>query len=181
MQITSGIISAARDGDETAQAAIVTHFMPKIRFFASVHVPGVEKEDLQQEGLVALFRAIDRWDSAGTASFETYAVCCIRNGIRDACDRALRKKHLPLNTAVETPEDICSPGPEEQALHAERYRAVVRTLHTRLTPLEKRVLVAHLNGLHHGEIAQRLGINCKSVENALGRVRAKLKNDRDLE
>ena len=154
--------------------------MPGIRRSAAANVaPGLEREDAEQEGLIALFRAIGSYRTQNDVSFETYAMRCIRNGITDARLRASRKKHHPLNHSVPMEEDPSTPGPEEQAVDREQYRATVRILRTDLSATERRVLLMRLDGADYRTIAQKLNISPKAVDNALARVRAKLKNRRD--
>ncbi len=176
MNITPALLQRARQGDETAQSAIIAHLMPCIRRTAAASlVPGLEREDAEQEGLIALFRAIDTFDEKAGASFDTYAIRCIRNGINDARVRATRRKHQPLNQSVPLDETQSTPGPEEQAMHKEAYRATVRLLRTRLSATERRVLLQYLDGASYEQIAQKLDMDVKAVGNALTRVRTKLK------
>lgn len=180
MYITSAMLCAARQGDETAQSAIIAHLMPCIRRMAADNLaPGLEQEDAEQEGLIALFHAMDTYDPEGTARFETYAARCIHNAIVDARLRCGRKKHQPLNQSLPLDERQSTPGPEEQAVRREEYRATIRILRTGLTPTERRVLLAYLDGASYQEIARRLGMNTKAVGNALFRVRKKLKAGRE--
>ncbi len=182
MYITPTLLQRARQGDEAAQSAIITHLMPMIHRTANANLtPGLEREDAEQEGLIALFRAIDSYDPQAGASFDTYAIRCIRNGISDARIRATRKKYQPLNQSVPLDERQSTPGPEEQALHREAYRATVRIIRTGLSPIERRVLLLYLDGASYSQIAQRLDISTKAVDNALSRVRSKLKNGRQLD
>lgn len=181
MTITSAQLNLARQGDEAAQAAIITRLMPVIRRLAAAGaVPGLEREDAEQEGLIALFHAIDTYREGEDASFSTYAIACIRHGIADARIRAGRKKHLPLNQSVPLDENQSTPGPEEQALGREDYRATVRIIRTGLSATEREALLLYLDGATYQEIAARLDISPKAVDNALSRVRTKLRNGRKL-
>ena len=181
MNITPQLLELARRGDETAQAAIITRLLPGIRRVAADStVPGLEREDAEQEGLIALFRAIESYRPQKEVSFETYAMCCVRNGIADARLRAGRKKHQPLNHSVPLEDTSPAvPGPEEQAVDREQYHATVRILRSGLTPTERRVLLLRLDGCDYRTIARKLDISPKAVDNALTRVRAKLKNRRE--
>ena len=180
MNVTPAMLESARQGDETAQAAIIARMMPGIRRIAAGSiVPGLEREDAEQEGLIALFRAIESYRAQDNVSFETYAMRCIRNGISDARQCAGRKKHHPLNTFVSIEEGPPTPGPEEQAVDQEQYRATVRILRTNLSTVERKVLLLRLDGADYRTIAEKLDISPKAVDNALARVRAKLKNRRD--
>lgn len=182
MNITPQLLELARRGDETAQAAIIARLLPGIRRVAADStVPGLEREDAEQEGLIALFRAIESYRPQEEVSFETYAMCCVRNGITDARLRAGRKKHQPLNHSVPLEDNAPAvPGPEQQAVDREQYHATVRILRSGLTLTERRVLLLRLDGCDYRTIARKLNISVKAVDNALTRVRAKLKNRRDL-
>ncbi len=182
MNITPQLLELARRGDETAQAAIITRLLPGIRRVAADStVPGLEREDAEQEGLIALFRAIESYRPQEEVTFETYAMCCVRNGITDARLRAGRKKHQPLNHSLPLEDSAPAiPGPEQQAVDREQYHATVRILRSGLTPTERRVLLLRLDGGDYRTIARKLNISVKAVDNALTRVRAKLKNRREL-
>ena len=176
MNITPQLLELARRGDETAQAAIITRLLPGIRRVAADStVPGLEREDAEQEGLIALFRAIESYRPQKEVTFETYAMCCVRNGIADARLRAGRKKHQPLNHSVPLEDTAPAvPGPEEQAVDREQYHATVRILRSGLTPTERRVLLLRLDGHDYRTIARKLDISPKAVDNALQRVRRKV-------
>ena len=181
MTITPALLERARQGDEAAQSAIIAHLMPHIRRAAAANlVRGLEREDAEQEGLIALFGAINTYQPQRHAAFDTYAIRCIRTAIADARRRAGRKKHLPLNQSVPLDERQAIPGPEEQAVHREEYRATIRILRTRLSAVERRVLLLYLDGCSYQAIARRLGLTVKAVGNALTRARSKLKNGREL-
>jgi len=90
---------------------------------------------------------------------------------------ACRKKHLPLNTSVPLEESTPAPGPEEQAIEQERYNSWKARMAARLSPLERQVLGLYLQGLSYAAIGVQLGRTTKSVENALGRARAKLRRN----
>lgn len=172
-------LQRAKEGDEQALAALIARQMPLIRALAARSVsPGLEFEDAVQEGLIALFFAMGSYDGARGASFSTYASVCIRSGIADAVRRAGRRKHAPLNRSVPLDDAGHVPmagGPAEEAEAREQYRATMHQLETRLSSLEKQVLALFLDGLSYGAIARRLGVGEKAVDNALQRVRAKLR------
>ena len=176
MQDLLELVERSRGGDEAALAALITRMMPVIRA-AAAHVvcPGLEFEDAVQEGLIALFHAVRSFDPAREASFSTYAGRCIRNAAADAARAAQRRKHAPLNTSVPLEEQQSSPGPEEALLEDERYVSTMRTIEQRLSAREKQVLALYLLGEPYDAIAGRLSIPKKAVDNAMQRVRAKLR------
>lgn len=169
-------ILAARSGNDAALAAIIARFMPLIRRAARRAArPGLDFDDAVQEGLIGLFSAIQNYDEAGAASFQTYAGVCIQNAIFSAMRTAARKKHAPLNQSVPLSGTELVPGPEDQAIAKDQVRQTLARAQRLLSPLEKRILRLHLDGMSHRDIAARLGKSPKTVDNALARVRRKLK------
>ncbi len=175
-QFTPELVEQARMGDEAAIAGVIARMMPAIRYSAAGAIgPGMELEDAVQEGIIGLFRALKSYDESRGASFETYAVSCIQHAQLAAKRAAGRKKHLPLNSSVPLEENTPAPGPEELAIANERYEGWMRRMETRLSALEREVLGLYLQGLSYQAIGTRLGRSAKSVENALSRARAKLR------
>lgn len=174
--IAYGEIEAARSGSEPALASIIARRMNLIRRLASRAVaPGLDMEDAVQEGLIGLFQAIETYHPDRNATFATYSAICIQNSIASARKAAGRKKHAPLNQSVPLAEQQSIPGPEEQAILNEQVSITMARMHTRLSPLERSVIRRSLAGDTRKEIARRLGLSVKSVENALLRARHKLK------
>lgn len=173
-------ILRARAGQEAAMAAVLTHMMPVLRRFAARAVcPGLEYDDALQEGIIGLFGAIKTYHPGG-ASFETYAAVCIRNAVTAAQRLAGRKKNAPLNQSLPLEEQADPSGPEELAIRREQLRNTVSDIRSRLSPFEQTVLAAHLAGGSYRQIARRLGCTPKAVENALVRLRRKLRGGHSL-
>ncbi len=172
-------LAALRSGDEAALARVIACMMPAIRRSASMCTcPGLEFDDAVQEGIIGLFRAIETFDSNRSASFETYATVCIQNAQVSAQRAAGRKKHGPLNTSVPLEDDLSAPqplGPEELAIQNEQSAHWRQWLDQHLSPFEREVLSLFLQGASNAQIAAALGRTPKAIENALGRVRRKLK------
>lgn len=174
--VTYAEIEAARGGSEPALASIIARRMNLIRRLASrAATPGLDFEDAVQEGLIGLFQAIESYRTGKNASFSTYSAICIQNAIASARKSAGRKKHAPLNQSVPLSEQQSIPGPEEQAILNEQVSITMSRMRTRLSSLERAVIRMALAGDSRGEIARRLGLSPKSVENALLRARRKLK------
>ena len=170
------LIEQARAGDEQALAGLIARKMPEIRNLAAKAVqPGLDFDDAVQEGIIGVFSAIGTFSAQRGASFSTYAGVCIQNAITSAARAAGRNKHAPLNTSVPYNETESTPGPEELLVQSERYSQTMQSIGTRLSGLEKQVLLLFLDGSSYGAIAKRLSISEKAVDNALQRVRAKLK------
>lgn len=169
-------IEQARHGDEQALAAVLRRQMPQIRSLAAKAVgPGLDYDDAVQEGLIGLLSALRTFDGEKGAAFSTYANTCVQNAIASAVRGAQRKKHAPLNTSVPYTEQESAPGPEELLMQSERYHQTMQSIDTRLSAMEKQVLGLFLDGCSYGVIAKRLEISEKAVDNALQRVRLKLK------
>lgn len=169
-------IEQARNGDEQAIAGLIARQMPQIRSLAAKAVrPGLDFDDAVQEGIIGLFSALETFDAQKGAAFATYANVCVQNAIVSAVRAAGRSKHAPLNTSVPYTETESTPGPEELVMQSERYTQTMQSIDTRLSALEKQVLALFLDGCSYGEIGARLNLSEKAVDNALQRVRAKLK------
>ena len=167
-------IEQARNGDEQAIAGLIARQMPQIRSLAAKAVrPGLDFDDAVQEGIIGLFSALETFDAQKGAAFATYV--CVQNAIVSAVRAVGRSKHAPLNTSVPYTETESTPGPEELVMQSERYTQTMQSIDTRLSALEKQVLALFLDGNSYSAIAKRLNVSEKAVDNALQRVRAKLK------
>lgn len=185
------LISMARSGDCDAEEYLLKKYTPmvkkEIRF---LYLVGAETEDLAQEGMLGLFKAIRDYDTTGTASFLTFATICVRNQIKSAITASNRKKHMPLNTSIslyvsgEDEENGLSlsdvietrqeRNPEELVLEEEKKREMYARIEKKLSSFEKEVLKHYLTGLSYADIAEAVGKTEKSVNNALTRIRKKL-------
>ena len=179
-KITDDLLALAQDGDETAVAALIARMMPSIRKgAAAATAPGLDFEDAVQEGLIGLFEAVRRYDAAAGTSFASFAAACITHAQQDARRAALRKKHAPLNYSVPLPDaeelPLPGPNPEEQAIASEQYAATMERMQTKLSPLERSILLATLNGQTAAQIARQKQLAPKAVANALARARRKLR------
>lgn len=175
--ITPAELAAAKSGNETALAAIIARYMNFIRRLARLSItPGLDFDDAVQEGLIGLFSAIERYEEGRGAAFNTYAAVCIKNSVLTAQKAAGRKKHSPLNYSVPIPAAQSTPGPEEQAIQTENLHGTLERMRKTLSPFELEVLNLSLAGYSQREIALKLGRQPKAVENALVRLRRKLRN-----
>ncbi len=143
--------------------------------------PGLDADDLVQEGLVGLFRAVESYDKDRGASFPTYAVTCINNSMNTAVKQATRKKHAPLKGYLSLSDEqsdealIDSESPEDLAIRTEEYDAVMARIKAELSDMERNVLELYLKGYDYLAVAKQLDTTPKSVDNALQRARNKLK------
>jgi RNA polymerase sporulation-specific sigma factor len=193
-QVEDGfLIALAKTGDPTAYSRLVTRYRGFVRLKASSYfLAGGDSEDLIQEGLIGLYKAIRDYRTDRESSFRNFAELCITRQIITAVKTATRNKHTPLNQYVsfsapagssadeEAPtleELIASPSvndPAKQAISAEELRSLVGCLSTSLSQLESSVLALYLDGRSYEEIGGRLDCDTKTVDNALQRVKRKV-------
>ena len=181
------LVKSAREGDSEAADVLVANYKNLVRRKANAFfLIGGDTDDLIQEGMIGLFKAVRDYDETREASFLNFATICIDRQLRTAIERNNRKKHLPLNTYVsidnegdaepleETLRSLQAVSPEELVIRAEDLAEIRRRASEELSPMEKEVLSLHLSGLSYMQIAETLGKNQKSVDNALQRIRKKL-------
>lgn len=172
------LVRMTKDGDRAALNALLHRHTAMVRAIASRSFgASLETDDLVQEGMLGLLAAVYSYVPDQAASFHTYASVCVSNRIASAVRAASRLKHSPLNSYVPLSEADGSAGnnPEDLVLAEEQAEYLLSFLSKSLTTLETKVLRLHLTGKSYTAIAEELNINVKSVDNALQRVRAKLK------
>ncbi|MBQ9279173.1 MAG: RNA polymerase sporulation sigma factor SigH [Lachnospiraceae bacterium] len=155
----------------------------------AVYLIGAEPDDLMQEGMIGLFKAIRDFEADKGTVFSTFATLCVRRQIKTAINNSNRKKHIPLNNYIsiyaENEEygyelednlesDDNNSNPEDMMIAKEKSKALNEQIEKKLSSFEKKVLSCYLDGLSYQEIAQRLDKTEKSVDNALQRIRRKL-------
>ena len=193
-QVEDGfLIALAKTGDPTAYARLLGRYRGFVRLKASSYfLAGGDSEDLIQEGLIGLYKAIRDYRSDRESSFRNFAELCITRQIITAVKTATRNKHAPLNHYVsfsspagsaaddEAPTlDELIPGsavndPARRVVSSEELRSLVGCLSTSLSQLESSVLSLYLDGRSYDEIGLRLGCDTKTVDNALQRVKRKV-------
>ena len=165
------------DGCREAEEELVKRYLRPVRVCARPYfLAGGDSEDLIQEAMFGLLKAIREFDPGRDARFKTFAEVCIRNRIRSAVTNAARSKHAPLNDSVpfESPMLGVGASPEEQYISREEETELLTCLEQQLSPLEHRVLDFFLLGLSYQEISEQVGRPIKSVDNAVQRVRRKV-------
>ncbi len=175
--LDTAILAKARNNDEAAIASLVKQFSPIIRAISrSYFIYGGDGEDLYQMGLIGFYDALKSFDETKNVEFTKYAKVCIHNKILDAVKESTRKKHLPLNNAVEydTIKDADGTDPEKIFLVREQLLSVYSAIDFKLSDYEKYVLNMYIDGFSYPEISQRVGKSVKSVTNAIARIRNKL-------
>ncbi len=175
------LAALARNGDADAISALIARFIPVIKskvLFYKDGWPG--HDDLFQEGMLGLLSAAKTFDPSREASFKTYASVCIGNRITSSIRGATGKKRIPENQFVSLEDEelpLTEPhlNPEEVVLDNEAVETIQAAFSKLLSPFEYKVLMLYLNGHSYEEIAVQLDSTAKSVDNALQRVRRKLK------
>ena len=180
----------AQAGDREAEDILIRRYVEMIRGKAHLYfIVGADSEDVIQEGMIGLFKAIHDYSGNREATFKTFAELCINRQILTAVKTASRRKHQPLNDSVSlsTPVDETGGGTLEESLGgdmASNPEAVFmeNTLSLLLTDenstlfssTERRVLKEYLAGKKYPEIAQSLGKSYKTIDNAMQRIRKKI-------
>ncbi len=184
------IIELIRSGNQEATEYLVKKYYPLvIKSTRTLFLIGADDEDLTQEGLIGLFKAIQSYDRDNTASFYTFAQLCIKRQIYSAIKAFNREKHTPLNSyisfyssanendiqLIENLEADIRTNPEHVILDQETSSNINRLLSSRLSKMEKIVLPLYLDGMSYNDIAKTIGKPTKSVDNAVSRIRDKVK------
>ena len=187
------LVVRARNGDQVALDALMRRYAGFVRLKASSYfLAGGDSEDLIQEGLIGLYKAVRDFRADKETSFRSFAELCVTRQIITAIKTATRFKHQPLNQYISfshTPagqdsEGECTlgdalPGPSTNdpsvcVISTEELQSLVFTLGTGLSPLESDALRCYLEGLSYEEMADELGCDCKTIDNALQRVKRKI-------
>lgn len=142
---------------------------------------GAENEDLIQEGMIGLYKAIQTFDETKHASFKTFASLCIKSQIQSAVKMANRNKNKVLNEVMLEDNEqqmylVISkdPNPEDRVINHEDYMQTKSEINKSLSLLEKQILKQYLLGKNYQQIANTLCLDKKSVDNGLNRIRKKL-------
>ena len=187
----------ARDSDEAALEVLLNKYKNFVRSKArSYFLIGADHEDIVQEGMIGLFKAVRDFRPDKLASFRAFAELCVTRQIITAIKTATRQKHIPLNsyvslnrpiydeesdrTLMDVLSEVQMAGPEELLISREDYSSVENRISEVLSDLEMEVLNSYLEGKSYQEIAEDLGRHVKSIDNALQRVKRKLEKSLDL-
>ncbi len=185
------LIDRLREGESSIIDYIMDKYKNLVRSKArSMYILGADTEDLIQEGMIGLFKAVRDYDCGRDASFFTFADLCVSRQMYTAVQASQRKKHWPLNYAVslsgEEKEEnkgllqefvLSGPrhNPEALFLDKESTELLELQIEKELSPFEKQVLDLHMTGMSYSQIARVLGRDEKSTDNALQRVKGKIK------
>ena len=176
------------NGNREAEEILVTRYNRLVRTCARpFFLIGGDSEDLTQEGMVGLIKAVREYDAEKEASFRTFAEICIRNRLYSVLRAAARDKHLPLNQSVplDTPffdsnsytsvtSQLAQCSPEDFLIDREHTANLLSGVRKQLSEFEAKILGYYLDGLSCREIAETVGKSPKSVDNAVQRIRRKV-------
>ena len=186
------LIERIRMGDSDAEDVLYIRYKQVVRSKARTYfLVGADREDIIQEGMIGLYKAVCDYEFGKQASFRAFAELCITRQIITAIKSATRKKHIPLNTYVSLSRPVYEDGdgertlidvlettrisdPEEALIGRESYEAVARDIENALSKLEREALSLYLQGLSYQQIAAAMGRSTKCVDNAIQRVKKKL-------
>jgi RNA polymerase sporulation-specific sigma factor len=189
--VDEDIVGLAREGSTAALEYLIVKYKNFVRAKArSYFLIGADRDDIMQEGMIGLYKAIRDFRSDKLSSFRAFAELCITRQIITAIKTATRQKHIPLNSYVSlnkpiydedsdrTLLDVISgtkvSDPEELLISREEFGDIEQKMGEILSELEWQVLMAYLDGRSYQEIAESLDRHVKSIDNALQRVKRKL-------
>lgn len=185
------LILRLRDGEQGIEDYIMNKYKNLVKSKAkSMFILGGESDDLIQEGMIGLFKAIRDYDAGRDASFFTFADLCVSRQLYTAVSASGRKKHMPLNTYVslsyddsgddsvilyDSYQDNALNNPERMLIDQENVDTIEKLIVSELSDFERQAIELHLTGMSYSQIARVLGKDDKSTDNALSRAKNKLK------
>ena len=185
------LISQIKEGNEQALTYLLNRYKPLVNHKVSKYfMVGAEKEDIIQEGMIGLYKAIRNFDSSKQNSFKTFANICVERQLITAIKTSTRQKHMPLNSYVslnisaytneddsielmETYDNKSIEDPLETMMKKEFYKEIKTTIQNSLSKFEKQVLDRFIQGESYEMIARKVDAPVKSVDNAIQRIRKK--------
>lgn len=179
------LIQKMRDG----QTGISDYLMEKYKDFVrsrarAMYLIGGETDDLIQEGMIGLFKAVRDYVPERDTSFRTFACICIDRQLYSAIQSNNRQKHIPLNSYISLSDEVDEgllrelwvENPESIVIDRENAVLLQEEINNRLSSMERKVLELYLKGYGYQKIAEILGKTPKSADNALQRIRAKVRD-----
>ena len=185
------IISQIKEGDEQALSFLLDKYKDLVNSKVGKYfIIGAEREDIIQEGMIGLYKAIRGFDHCKQNTFKTFANLCIERQLITAIKSSNRQKHMPLNSylslntsaydndedgteLIETFEVDTIEDPLETIMKKESFDEIQKTMHKSLSKFEEQVLDRYIQGESYEIIAKRLDTPVKSVDNAIQRIRKK--------
>ena len=192
------LIGQYREGQLEAVEVLVQRYKPFVRKkIRSNYYIGADKEDLLQEGMIGLFKAICDYNPDREAAFKSFATICVTRQLSTAFKTATRQKHLALNTSISLSSKVGQnddenitlmdllegnqdSNPENLMIHQEALESLQSNIKESLSDLEWEVLMLHSQGRNYHEISKNTGKSIKSIDNALQRIKRKLMDKRGL-
>ncbi|MCR4588413.1 MAG: sigma-70 family RNA polymerase sigma factor [Lachnospiraceae bacterium] len=193
------LIAQLREGDESITEYLIIKYKNLVRSRAStMYILGGDKDDLLQEGMIGLVKAIRDYDFGRDACFLTFAELCINRQLYNAVQASQRKKHSFLNTYVSLNQEVAEngetstvqqiierlespiPNPEDLLIDHENLKQLEAYLAETLSPFEQEVLGLYITGMDYVTIAKVLGKSEKSTDNALQRIKTKIRKKADF-
>ncbi len=186
------LVERVREGDEKAIDVLLTRYRHYARAKArSYFLAGADKEDIVQEGMIGLFKAVRDFQADRNTAFRAFAELCITRQIITAIKTATRQKHIPLNSYVSLNKPVLTEDegerplidslgnradldPAEMLISSEEIDNIKASMARLLSSLETEVLQLYMDGKSYQEIADHLGRHVKSIDNALQRIKRKL-------
>ncbi len=185
------LVEIARAGSKRALDFLMVKYKNFVKAKArSYFLVGADREDIVQEGMIGLYKAVRDFRPEKLSSFKVFAELCIQRQIITAIKTATRQKHIPLNSYVSLNKPIYDEesdrtlmdvlegshisNPEQLLISREEFNQIEKRMGEMLSDLEWQVLMAYLDGKSYQEIADQIGRHVKSVDNALQRVKRKL-------
>ncbi len=191
------LAAMAKEGSETAEEILIDKYKGLAKLKAKAYfIAGGDQEDVVQEGMIGLMKAVRNFDPEREASFKTFASTCITNQIIKAIRNADREKNHPLNEAVSLSDTVESADenltigdivrasmfdePEQKLIYQEMVDRIVAAINANFSQLERDVFRKKLEGKNYIDIARELGKSPKTVDNAIQRVRHKVTSILDM-
>ena len=177
------LVEMVHQGNTEALDYLITKYRSFVRMKGrSYFLIGADKEDILQEGMIGLYKAIRDFKEEKLSSFRAFAELCITRQIITAIKTATRQKHIPLNSYISLDKPIYDDiiagsvvdDPEELIINRENYDYMEGKMGEILSELEQQVLSLYLDGQSYQEISEELNRHVKSIDNALQRVKRKL-------
>jgi len=184
------LLAKAKQGEDDALNELLGKYKSLVNKIArSYFLLGGEMEDLVQEGMIGLYKAIKHYSFSKTASFKTFSTTCIKHQIQTAVKMASSAKNKMLSTAIPIAEKVSHeeddetleiiipsslPLPEDTILQKEHFNEIKQSILKVLSPLEIKIFSLYLKGYSYNEISNIADISKKSIDNGLSRIKNKL-------
>jgi RNA polymerase sporulation-specific sigma factor len=193
-RVDEDLVAIAKTGDNLAMEYLLNKYKNFVRIKAkSYFLIGADREDIIQEGMIGLYKAVRDFKADKLSSFRAFAELCITRQIITAIKTATRQKHIPLNQYISLNKPIYdedsertlldvmasqkTSDPEELVINQEVSEDIKERIQENLSDLESQVLLSYLEGKSYQEMARDLNRHVKSIDNALQRVKRKIEKN----